>query len=218
MTEEQLINENQTAPEAQAHETETANNSGQNGADIHETEPIGEEPLTDAERIQQLQAKLTVAQAKADEYLDHLQRTVADFQNSRRRQERQLAEEIERANASLIRRLLPILDDLNLAFQNIPAALNPAADLPGAEEDVSIHSEIAWVEGFRQIQKKLYTLFEEQGVVAIPMDGAFDTARHEAISSEPSEAVESGQIIETVRAGYEYKGRVLRPALVRIAL
>jgi molecular chaperone GrpE len=52
----------------------------------------------------------------------------------------------------------------------------------------------------------------------IPLEGEFDPNRHEAISSEPSEEVESGHIIETLRAGYTHKDRVLRPALVRVAM
>ncbi|MCB0061482.1 MAG: nucleotide exchange factor GrpE, partial [Caldilineaceae bacterium] len=76
----------------------------------------------------------------------------------------------------------------------------------------------AWVDGFRQIRKKLEGMLSDQGVTTIPLDGEFDPNRHEAISSEPSESVESGHIIETLRVGYEYKGRVLRPALVRVAM
>jgi molecular chaperone GrpE len=157
----------------------------------------------EAAQIAQLQAELAAAQAKVDELTDKLQRTAAEFQNSRRRQERQLAEEIERASSHLLRRLFPVLDDLDLAFQNVPAELS--------------ESETAWLDGFRQIQKKLQTLLEEEGLAQVPLDGVFDPTRHEAISSEPHDSVPSGHIIETLRAGYEYKGRVLRPALVRVA-
>jgi molecular chaperone GrpE len=176
-----------------------------NAASAEDASPETTAPATDAAaaQVEQLQAELAAAQAKADELTDKLQRTAAEFQNSRRRQERQLAEEIERASSHLLRRLLPALDDLNLAFQNVPAGLS--------------ESESAWLNGFRQIQKKLQNLLEEEGVTQVPLDGAFDPTRHEAISSEPHDSVPSGHIIETLRAGYEYKGRVLRPALVRVA-
>lgn len=157
----------------------------------------------DAEIIAQLRMELAEAQAKSDEYLDKLQRTAAEFQNSRRRQEKQLADEIERASAHIIQRLLPIVDDLELAFQNIPAEVEQGGN--------------AWLEGLRQIQKKLMQLLEDRGVTVIAKEGAFDPSRHEAVSSEPSETVESGHIIATLRTGYEYKDRVLRPALVRVA-
>jgi molecular chaperone GrpE len=58
----------------------------------------------------------------------------------------------------------------------------------------------------------------DHGVAPIASDGPFDPMRHEAVTSEPSESVPSGHIIATLRAGYEYKGRVLRPALVRVAM
>ncbi len=159
---------------------------------------------SEAEIIKQLQAELVAAQAKADELMDKLQRTVAETQNSRRRQERQLAEEIERASARIIRRLVPVVDDVNLAFQNAPTDLDSTTN--------------GWVEGFRQIQKKLGNLLEEEGVTPIALDGEFDPNRHEAVTSEPHETIASGHIIDTLRTGYEYKGRVLRPSLVRVAL
>ncbi|HXF62147.1 MAG TPA: nucleotide exchange factor GrpE [Caldilineaceae bacterium] len=165
------------------------------------------EVLGEAELIEQLRQELAEAQAKASDYLDKLQRTAADFQNSRRRLENQVAEEIERANAGLIMRLLPVIDDFDLAFQNAGVSLNGSDN---AAQD-------AWLDGFRQIQKKLLDVLIDQGVTPIPTEGPFDPVRHEAISSEPSETVESGHIIAPVRAGYEYKGRVLRPALVRVA-
>jgi molecular chaperone GrpE len=155
------------------------------------------------EQIAQLQAELAASQRKIEELTDQLQRTAADFQNSRRRQERQLAEAIERSSVHLLKRLLPILDDLNLAFESVPANVD--------------ESQQAWVAGFRQIQKKLYALLEEEGVTRVPLEGPFDPTHHEAITSEPHDNVPSGHIIDTMRAGYMYKGRVLRPALVRIA-
>ena len=170
------------------------------------TEQISEE----AQLITQLREELAAAQAKADEYLDKLQRSAAEFQNSRRRLENQQAEEIERASGALIRRLLPVLDDFDLAFQNVPG------DWAGAESNGSAQQG-AWVQGFRQIRKKLGDILTEQGLTTIDTSGEFDPNQHEAISSEPSESVPSGHIIAEVRAGYLHKGRVLRPALVRVA-
>lgn len=166
---------------------------------------------TDAELVAQLREELAAAQTKADDYLDKLQRSAAEFQNSRRRLEQQLAESVERANAGLIRQLLPILDDLDLAFQNVPEGLLAAENGEG-------NAEVAWLQGFRQIQKKLLDLMANQGVTPVETSGEFDPNLHEAISSEPSETVPSGHIIAEVRAGYVLKGRVLRPALVRVAM
>jgi molecular chaperone GrpE len=166
----------------------------------------------EAALIAQLREELSAAQAKADDYLDKLQRSAAEFQNSRRRLENQLNEEVERANGALIRRLMPVLDDLDLSFQNVPA------DLQNAEAQGGMELQVAWLQGFRQIRKKLLDILGEQGVTVVDTSGEFDPNQHEAISSEPSDTVPSGHIIAEVRAGYAYKGRVLRPALVRVAM
>ena len=155
------------------------------------------------ETVARLEAELAEARQQCADITEKSQRLAAEFQNSRRRQERQLAEEMERTSAHIIRRLLPVLDDFDLALAHAPA---------GDE------TWDAWVEGVRQIRRKLYAVLEEEGLTLIPTDGAFDPTLHEAISSAPSETVESGHILETLRAGYTLKGRVLRPALVRVAM
>ena len=176
-------------------------------AAVTATDEISEE----AALITQLREELAAAQAKADEYLDKFQRGAAEFQNSRRRLENQQAEEIERASSAVVRRLLPVLDDLDLAFQNLPG------ELQSAEADETLAQQVAWLQGFRQIRKKLFDVLAEQGLERVDTSGEFDPNVHEAISSEPNEEVASGHIIAEVRAGYVQKGRVLRPALVRVA-
>ncbi len=153
--------------------------------------------------IAQMQAELDSERARNAELYDKFQRSAAEFQNTRRRQEKQTAEAIERASTLVIRKLIPVLDDLDLAFDRVPASLG---------ED-----QVAWVEGFRQIQRKLQGILEEEGVKQIPSDAAFDPKHHEAVSSEPNESVPSGHIIATLRVGYEQRGHVLRPALVRVS-
>ncbi len=153
--------------------------------------------------IEQLQLELAAERARYEELFDKFQRAAAEFQNSRRRQEMQTANAIERASTQMIRRLLPMLDDLELAFESVPTSLG---------ED-----QVGWVEGFRQIQRKLQGLLADEGVNQIASDGEFDPTRHEAVSSEVNADVPSGHIISTLRTGYEQQGHVLRPALVRVA-
>lgn len=193
-------------PSAEMMNAETAEAEA-TGAEAETAEEVGEAELSDAEVIAQLREQLAAAEAKAADYLDKMQRTAADFQNSRRRLENQLAEETERANAALIMRLLPVLDDFDLAFQN--AANNHAEQDMGDQE--------SWLEGFRRIHKKLVDALSDYGLERIESDGEFDPMQHDALSSEPNESVPSGHIIDTMRAGYRFKGRVLRPALVRVA-
>ena len=103
-----------------------------------------------------------------------------------------------------LRQLLPLIDDLGMAFANLP-------------DDIS-EEQAAWLEGFRAIEKKMVTILDNQQVTEIDTDGMFDPNLHEAVVSEPSEEVESGHVIAVLRKGYEMKGRVLRPALVRVAM
>ncbi len=155
------------------------------------------------EAVARLEAELMEARQECADITEKSQRLAAEFQNSRRRQERQLAEEMERVSAHIIKRLLPVMDDFDLAFANAPT------------DD---EAQEAWIEGFRQIQRKLRSVLEDEGLTPILTEGAFDPTQHEAIASAPSDDVESGHIIETLRSGYSLKGRVLRPALVRVAL
>jgi molecular chaperone GrpE len=194
----------EVTPESDA---DSANVDDKANDNVVATEEISEE----AALITQLREELAAAQAKADDYLDKFQRGAAEFQNSRRRLENQQAEEIERASGALIARLLPVLDDLDLAFQNLPS------ELQSAESDETTAQQVAWLQGFRQIRKKLFDVLADKGLSAIDTSGEFDPNQHEAISSEPSEETPSGHVIAEVRAGYTYKGRVLRPALVRVA-
>lgn len=184
-------------PSAQPVQGEVVEHEGLDGEVIEETIETPEEALA------RLESELVEARAKADMYFEQMQRAAAEFQNTRRRQERQLQESIDRATESLIRRLLPVLDDFELAFNNVPPALQG--------------EEMAWSEGFQRIYQKLTALMIDEGIKPIVPGGEFDPNRHEAVTHEPSDSVESGHIIATLRTGYTYGERVLRPALVRVA-
>ena len=173
----------------------------------HQTEetPAAESTGNETENvITSLKQELEAEQGKVRELDDKLKRTIAESMNMRKRMDKQLADSIDRASAHIIGRLLPILDDLDLAFRNLPGGLND--------------EQSAWVGGFRQIQKKLELLLEEQNVIKFSDTGMLDPTRHEAILSEPHEQIESGHIIETIRPGYEQKGRIIRSALVKVAM
>ncbi len=131
-------------------------------------------------------------------------RAVADLQNAKKRHEKERAEWVRSANESLILKLLPILDDFGLAFENLPPERT-------AEEE-------KWIEGFRLIDKKLGTLLESEGVKPIETKGQeFDHNLHEAVSYEPADGCREGEIIAELRKGYTMGDKVIRPALVRVA-
>jgi molecular chaperone GrpE len=200
MTEEKI--EQMEAPEVEI-VTAGGSESGADDAEMNATPVDAVDAAALLATVAQLEAELVAARQECTSITEKSQRLAAEFQNSRRRQDRQLAEEMERVGAHLIKRLLPALDDFDLAFANVPEG---------------VETQVAWVEGFRQIQRKLRAAVEEEGLTPIATDGEFDPTLHEAIASAPSDTVASGYIIDTLRAGYALKGRVLRPALVRVAI
>lgn len=171
--------------------------------DVSDSDEAEERDETPEETIDRLQSELEEAQVQAASHLDKMQRTVAEYENAGKRRERQNEERIKRASESMLRQLLPVLDDLELAFQNVPE------DVPGEDQ--------AWLKGFEQIQQKLQEILASSEVEPLARSGEFDPNQHEAISNEPSEDVPSGHIIQTLRTGYRIQDRILRPALVRVA-
>lgn len=153
----------------------------------------------DSAEVEALKKQIEEAEAKASEYKDSWMRSQAEFQNYKKRIERD--NEIMRAHmkGDIVKRLLPVLDDLERALQNRPA------DEP-------------WTNGIELIVRKFQSALDGEGVKRIEAEGAeFDPNFHEAISHEPNEEVESGHVIAVVQNGYMLGERVIRPALVRVA-
>ena len=156
---------------------------------------------TDAE-LESLKEELSQAQAKASEYLDGWQRSMAEFANYKKRIEREQAQTQQWATAIVIKRYLELFDDLERALRNRPA------DQDGAR----------WADGVELIYRKFLNYLENEGVQLIETEGQFfDPNLHEAISNEDHPTLESGQIIDVVQQGYRLGERVLRPARVRVA-
>jgi molecular chaperone GrpE len=152
---------------------------------------------------EELQTQLATAQAEAAKNLDGWQRSAADLANYKRRQEEQAQRNRENIIADIIREILPALDDLDLAFQNLPNSLN--------------EQEVNWVDGFKLVQRKLIRILETHHIQPINTEGEFDPNLHEAVTHEPSPDHQPNTIIAEVRKGYKIGDRVLRPALVRVA-
>src|SRR5690606_17319780 len=158
-------------------------------------EASGQESTERDALINQLQE----AEAKIIEYKDGWARSQADFQNYKKRIERDNELMYASMKGDIIKKVLPALDDLERALQNRPA-------------------DDAWASGIELIARKLQNIVEAEGVKKIEAKGlAFDPNFHEAISNEPSDEVESGHVIEVVQNGYMLGERVIRPALVRVA-
>jgi molecular chaperone GrpE len=163
-----------------------------------ETIPLSPEQIED----------LKTRAAKADENWDRLLRTTADFENFKKRAAREKIESAQYASASLLQKLLPVLDNFEMAIaaaQNATAA--PQGDKLGALQS-----------GVVMIQQQLKNALAETGLEEIDANGKpFDPNFHEAISNQESASVPEGQVLQQVRKGYKLKERLLRPATVVVA-
>lgn len=141
-------------------------------------------------------------QSKADEYLAGWQRERAEFANYKKRVDRERETTYQNAAGGVIKRFLPIIDDMERALKNRPA------EGEGAE----------WAEGIELIYRKLLSILEAEGITPIKAEGAiFDPHLHEAVVKAPSDEYETEQIIEVLQHGYRIGERVLRPAMVVVA-
>jgi molecular chaperone GrpE len=144
-------------------------------------------------------SELLQAIAERDEYLAHLQRTQAEFDNYRKRQLRDQTLHLERANASLVEQLLPVLDSFELALGS------------GGTDVERLRKGVELVYG------ELLGALEKAGLQRIEALGKpFDPEEHEAVMHVEDDGGEPG-VRDVVRSGYRFKGRVIRPAMVKVA-
>lgn len=136
-----------------------------------------------------------------NELQDRLLRTAAEFDNYRKRTDRERRELSDAVAADLIRDLIPVVDDLE-------RALAAAAD----SSDRGLRS------GVELIHRQLLEAMRRRGVEAFDSVGEqFDPAWHEALASEPAEGRADGEVTAEIRRGYRLGARLLRPALVKVA-
>jgi molecular chaperone GrpE len=137
-----------------------------------------------------------------DEYRDRLLRTVAEFDNYRKRVDRERRERTESAAADLIQDLLPLVDDLERAL----------------EADATTEEAEAYRRGVELIHRQILDLLRKRDVRPIEALGAtFDPRYHEAIVHEHSPSHRDGEVIGELRRGYMLGNRLLRPAMVKVA-
>jgi molecular chaperone GrpE len=152
---------------------------------------------------EQIEALKTSA-AKAEEHWERLLRTTADFDNFKKRAAREKTEAVQYANASLLQRIIPVLDNFEMAL----AAVQSVKD----EKLVSLQS------GVVMIQQQLKNALAETGLEEIDATGKpFDPTLHEAVSQQESADVPEGNVLQQIRKGYKLKDRLLRPATVIVA-
>jgi len=173
------------------------------GEVIQESEPaLMDESIPLEERLALTQAALEASEVKAAEYLEGWQRAQAEFTNYRKRQERERELMRFEAVGRVVKRYLPIVDDMQRALKDRPLEGEGAA----------------WAEGVELIYRKLMSILEVEGVTIIEAEGQmFDPNLHEAVVQSESDEHESGIVIEVLQTGYKMGERVLRPAMVRVA-
>lgn len=131
-------------------------------------------------------------------------RLLADFDNYKRRTQREKAEIYQYANESLIKDLLPVLDAFDMALQTAPA------------EDDETHKSV--MTGLEQIQRQLLSALEGAGLSRIAGAGElYDPVYHEAIMVVDDAEAPANTIIDELRAGYQFKDKVLRPTVCRVS-
>ena len=139
---------------------------------------------------------------EAEEYKDKWLKVHAEYENTRKRLEKEKHDHIKFANEDIISKLFPIMDNFDMAF----AAMEKAED------------KEAVMEGIKLVQKEFHRVLEENGVERIETVGKeFDPNLHEAVQAVETEEVPDGEIVEEVRSGYLLNGRLLRPAQVKVA-
>jgi len=141
-------------------------------------------------------------QKQRDDYYDRLLRKTAEFDNYRKRTDRERIQLSEAAAADLIEELLPIVDDMERALK---------ADT-GTEATAAIRR------GVELIHKQLIETLRKRGVKPIESLGAdFDPHFHQAVAHEPADGRREGEVVEEFSRGYLLGDRLLRPAMVKVA-
>jgi molecular chaperone GrpE len=149
-----------------------------------------------------LEKTLEEERKRNEEYLTNLRYLQADFENYRKRVDREIRELEEFSTLGLVRKLIPVLDDLDLAVASATKA-----------EDKGL------LEGVKMVQKSLGSALESEGLQGIEAVGApFDPSAHEAVDKVQGKDNSEDMVVEEMRKGYTFKGKVLRPSAVKVEM
>jgi len=179
-------------------------NEGQADDNDLKTSNLVEEQRTKAIKMDlaKLEMNLEEERKRNEEYLTSLRYLQADFENYRKRVEREMGELEEFSTLALVRKLIPVLDDLDLAVASATKA-----------EDEGL------LEGVKMVQKNLSSALEAEGLQTINAVGMpFDPSSHEAVDKVQGKDNSEDIVIEELRKGYTFKGKVLRPSAVKVEM
>lgn len=152
--------------------------------------------------VKKLEEKLVLEEKKAKDYSNRLKYLQADFENYRKRIEKEVQGVVQRSNEKLISHLIDIIDDLEKAI----------------EAGENTENKEAILEGVEMVLKNFERVLEQEGLQKLECVGkCFDPNLHEILSQIPTKDCQSGIILEEARKGFMFKGKVLRPSVVKIA-
>jgi molecular chaperone GrpE len=151
-------------------------------------------------------AELQARAAKADEHWDRLLRTAADLENFKKRAARERIESAQSAAATLVQKLLPVLDHFEMAQSAAQNAQAPQSAIAALQD------------GITMIQQQLKSILAETGLEEVEANGKpFDPTLHEAVMQMETADTPEGQVVQQIRKGYKLRDRLLRPAAVVVA-
>lgn len=160
--------------------------------DEQEPQPVNFEELLESEK------------KRSEDYLTRLRYMQADFENLKKRYDREAEQTRNYSNERLVLQLLDIVDELELAVKNGEISTSPESLIEGVELTL----------------KKLRKILEQEGVTPIesPEGKVFDPARHNAVVTEEKDDIAECTVLEEIRKGYMMRGKVIRPTIVKVAI
>ena len=165
-----------------------------------------EECIDEAEaEAEAVENEFDLLQAELVELKDKYARVHADFDNIKKRLEREKYTAVEYSNEKFARDMIPVMDALQMALTSTATVTDPQEHLDKLNEGIEL------------TLKQFTTSLEKHGVTMVSHDEPFDPNIHNAVQSVDSETIESGQIVQTFQTGYKYKNRPLREAMVIVA-
>lgn len=174
----------------------------ENGGGGQDADPQSPDTVATEQTAQDVQQEIEALKKERDGLYDRLLRKQAEFENYRKRMDREKSEFMQFASADLIKELLNALDSFELALKNA------ATQTEGQNT----------LRGFELIYKQLQDTLVRFGLKPIEAKGKkFDPHFHQAVSTEAANDIEENTVIEEMRKGYLLNGRLLRPAMVSVA-
>ena len=192
-------------PQEESTEGDKSNDLGAQDERQQDIELIDTAQSPESEMVQDLKSKLEIKTGEAEEYYDRLLRVSAEFENYKKRSAREMADFKKYANQSLLKELLPIIDNLDLAIK--------------AAAEASNGTDACLLDGVELTRKEILKVFENFHVAPIDALGKpFDPNFHEAVMREESDKHPENTVVNELQKGYLMYDRLLRPAMVVVAM